>query len=352
MSGRPAFALATLFLTAALGACLSADEGGLDLAAIYGDKVSGENGTKAITAPVLAKIAGGSSADFQNLVTATFTIPKATITKTGTSLGGGQKVPVTFPKPNVTAEFLLPSSDKLGGFEARWAIRTIRPGAAANEFRDEGIAWGNAVPADKPYTASFADIGGFYVSAQLLSGGAHVATFVAPAIVSMVVTYSADSSVYPLRARSAPPPQNFNEMADEFEVNLRSFAAAIHAKTTDRPGSQGQVGTDVDLEVQGPDGRPAMDLKFGKACSGIGGAGSQVPSKDEAKEEVTGVGINQGVSKVRVGAMSNGCGSDTWYHNAGPVPYSVTFEVIFGPPMGGLTKSTGAAMPVPTTRAP
>lgn len=297
-----------------------------DLAALFETEFVSGNGTADLLyASPLGRVAGGKEA-MDPLVLHTVTIPKLVLTKPSPMApGGGTRSKITFPELNFTAEFRVPKADQLVGYQVQWAVQEVK--SSREDPDSPGLAWGAARGVGEAFPVTVSKYHATFVWARLVQAEKVSAYFAQPALIEIRVKVTAESTVFPVRARDTPPPQNFKEMADEFEISLERFTARLDANTSARQGGTTDVGTDVDLEIQTPDGAPARTPGGGQACSGSGGASSP-GTPAEARETASALNLHPGAMLVRVGAMSEGCG-DTWYQNAGPVAYKLDVNVVF-----------------------
>lgn len=321
-------------LTVSLAGCLEEDgpsradlERALGADAILVDE---ENGTRFFIQPVLEGRFADESGSNPWAATAKVTLEADTVTlnKPPTDTAGGGGVTQALPEPNesfdIEVRFL--NHSQLAGWNARWAIL---------HSLSEGLNWSEPMAADQPYTLPAGEPGMYIVLAEILSGSETYATTLIPFVGGINVKWTVESSVHPVKASTSglapgtiPNPPNYDEMADEFQITLPSRAATLKADTEFRGDWPGPHGTDVDLQINGPDGSPA-------ACTGVGGSGAgptgTEPDPAQATETLTISSPNDGAWAVRVGALSTdpSCATDPFYHNANAVPYTLTVELVY-----------------------
>lgn len=337
---RP-IALACLLSAATLAGCISEPASTQSLSSLFGDaalevvagnvtvaagvRLSLESPTSVIKGAVLEGfIESGGAASWNASAALTLETPKLTIPKqrAGPMGGGGVARDLESPAVNATLRVRFNESADLAGYDVRWGVAQGQNGT---------LVWTDPVPAQGTHALPLASAGQFFVVAELVVDGTVAAVTGVPFTAVVNVKWVVESSVHPVRPTGAPPPMNYEQMADKFKFPVPTDGARVVAETRFRGMWLPPQGTDVDLGLLKPDGKPAM-------CSGSGGQGNVVPfvpSAAEANEKTEVSGAVHGLWTARVGSQADVaqpppgsmCGSGYYYHNADMVPYTLEVTV-------------------------
>lgn len=291
-----------------------------------GIQLSLQNQTTVIKGAVLEGFieSGGGAASWNASAALTLEAPKLTIPKqrAGPMGGGGVARDLEAPAVNATLRVRFNESADLAGYEVRWGVA---------HGQNRTLVWTDPVPAQGTHALPLTSAGQFFVVAELLVDGTVSAVTGVPFTAVVNVKWVVESSVHPVRPAGAPAPMNYEQMADKFQFPVPTDGAKIVAETRFRGMWLPPQGTDVDLGLLTPDGRPAK-------CSGSGGQGGVVPfvpSAAEANEKTEVSGAVHGLWTARVGSQADVaqppagsmCGSGYYYHNADMVPYTLEVTV-------------------------
>jgi hypothetical protein len=298
--------------------CLQAGDARDELRTIFGADALSDASPPSFTVPVLeGRFADGPWSG----TAATEAMARVTLTKAdpGPQGGGGTTQALEPPAANASLEVRFAAHDRLAGFQARWAIL---------HGPNDDIALSSPRPATEAETFPIQRVGPAYVVAELLKDDVTVARVTQPFVASVGVHWTVESAVRPFKPAGAPPPGNYEAMADKFLVDVHVAGASLDLRTKFRGAYGPGQGTDVDLELDRPDGTP-------HECSGDGGGAGAVPNDPaQSTETITARGLDAGVWTIRVGSMRihPACTPDAYYHNAGMVPYALEAVLHFLPP--------------------
>lgn len=245
----------------------------------------------------------------------TITLSKA---EPGVQGGAGETRKLPAPVVDASVEVRFINHTRLTGYAAEWTVTAIH--ANRSTTAETG-------PAAEAYTFHVDQPGRYVVTTRLLREGRLVGVVDAPIYALVNFAYRIESAVHPVRAPAAPPPDNYEEMADRFQLELHHGADSLRAHTRFRGTWQPGQGTDVDLEVDRPNGSPAR-------CSTSKSFDEPGPGDSLERIEIGSV-FPRGTWTVRVGAVriQQNCANDfDYYTNAALVPYALQLEIRFDPP--------------------
>lgn len=244
------------------------------------------------------------------------TVPKPPAPPYG---GGGERLELPFEAENVTFLVQFRQAARLVNYQARWALPTD-PDAEPHPTQ-----WSTPRAATDPIGVTLKQPGAHYVTAQLVQNETVVGRVKEPLVALVQMAWTVDSSVHPLRPPGMPELPNYEEMADRFEFRLRTPGATVRAQLSFRGPWNPTQGTDVDLELDGPDGRPVACA----ASAGAGGGPATLPDPEQATDHLEVEDLGAGELTMRVGAIrpGPGCSGNPSYTNAGSVPYTLDLDV-------------------------
>jgi cell division septation protein DedD len=240
--------------------------------------------------------------------------------------GGGDAH--ALPAANATFDVRIKEATRLGGLTAYWFV--LDDGTPPGDL----AAAQAKLPGDGTFHASVARPGPFLVTV-VLTGSSVDATRQAtfdPLHGRLAVTWTATGQVQPevpMQGPAGPKPPSptpRQQMVDTYGADVRPGTHLV-ATTSFEGQYMGKEGTDVDVGLYAPDGRPI-------ACGSSGGntvpvvGPTPVPDPTQAAENAATDAKDGGAWSVQVGAQDDACNTtgSYYYANAGPVPYRLVVQ--------------------------
>lgn len=341
--------VASSLLCVLVAGCL-VDEAQLGLGDIFGETSTEtlEDGTLLLAGPVLTGRFEGAKDDpaWTPLPVAAIEQPQIALNKgpappTG---GGGVEHPLPFAATDLKLGVQFQQAPRLVDYEVRWGLLDSPKADPAR------AKWSEPRPATEPHSIVVDRAGPYYVTAELLEAGARVGVVQTPLTAIVNTKWTIDSAVFPLRPSGAPEPPNYDEMADRFPFEIPGRNATLRVFSSFRGTWDPTQGTDVDLELDGPDGKPVK-------CAASAGTGSAIgplilPDPEQSADLLKANDLDRGNWTLRVGALQDtqgasgsGCSSGYYYQNVSTVPYTVVVELEWPQPKVGIRVGTGDGGP-------
>ncbi|MEA3142690.1 MAG: hypothetical protein QOG31_14 [Thermoplasmata archaeon] len=240
--------------------------------------------------------------------------------------GGGGDVQ-RLPAANATVEVRIREATRLGGLTAHWFVldNGTAPGALSTAQA--------TLPGDGTFHATLSRAGPFLVAVVLTGSSVDDTPQAAyePLPGRLAVTWMATGQVEPIvptqpPAGPRPPSTPREQMVDRYDLDVRPGAHLV-AATSFEGQYMGREGTDVDVGLYAPDGRPVACGSSGGGQVPVVGGGTPVPDPNQANEQAVTDASVGGAWSVQVGAQQDGCGGGAFFYaNAGPVPYRLILK--------------------------